>query len=265
MNKRNYIGKTLAYKRFNIALWKTESLLELGVVGINDKVEEGYTDLLEKFVDVKGIPGPKPKKHEPKIESKKTEDGKIELSLDARTAQFLKNLLEEDKKRHDELRFFLYSNIFISVWGALETYSQMLFEELLSKKPEMLKSNEVMLIKDVVSNRASIIEYLVERQVEAIGHFSVDELISYYKKKVNYSASAAQSKKMKDYYFVRNVIAHKSGIIRESQRSKLPAGVKVIKDEIQISEVFLRRTIKDMKNFVKNIEMTIEEKFYKKT
>lgn len=264
MNKTTYLGVTLAYRRFSMTTWKTESLLDLGVVGINEKVDGTYTDLLGKLEDVKGVPGPKPKSYEPQFETKKSKDGNIELTMDARSANFIKNAIEADRKRHDDLRFFLYSNIFVSVWGAFETYSQMLFEEILSSKPEMLKSNEVITLNDVVSNRSSIVEMLVEKQVETIGHFKIDDLLKYYKKKVNYSPTPLQTRKIRDYYFVRNVIAHKSGILRESQRGKLPSGVKVSSDEIQLSEAFLKRAIKDIEKIVKDIELVIEDKFFKK-
>lgn len=263
MNKESYLGKTVAFSRFSLAIWKTESLLELGVVGINEKVERSYTDLIEKFKDVKGVPGPKPKSYKPSIQKEKSENGLIQISMDDRSASLIKKALESDKKRHDDLRFFLYSNIFVSVWAAFETYSQMLFEDLLLKMPEMLKSKESVTLNDIISNRGNIVTHLVERQIEAIGHFKIDDLLKYYKDKINFSASNAKIKNIKDYYFIRNIIAHKSGIIRGSQKSKLPSGIRVSEDEIQISSTFLQKAIKDISNFVTDIEKTVEEKFYK--
>lgn len=254
----------MAYRRFKQATWKTQSLLELGVVGIDDKVEKGYGDLLKKFEDVKGVPGPKPKNYKPAIKSKLTDGGGMEMQLDPRSAALIKKAIEADKKRHDDLRYFLYSNIYASVWAAFETYSQMLFEELLKKKPEMLKSKEQILIENVISNREHIVEYLVERQVESIGHFKITELLEYLKAKLNFAPSTQTAKKLKDYYFIRNVIAHKSGIVRESQVNKLPQGVKCIEDELQISEAFLKSMIKNIEAVVTAIERNVDEKFYKK-
>ena len=265
MSNKRYHGKTLAFKKFKEAIWKTESLIELGVVGIDEKVSKTYGGILDKFEGVKGVPGPKPKKYKPKIDSEKKENGNIEVKMDARSAAFLKKVVENARKRHDELRFFLYSNIFVSVWGAFETYSQMLFEELLLTKPEMLKSKETILLEDVVSNRNSIIEHLVEKQVEAIGHFKIDELLTYFNKKINISLSITQSKKLTNYYFIRNVIAHKSGIIRGSQTQKIPTGIKVVNDEIQISDSYLNRMISTIEKTVISIEKKVESKFYNKT
>ncbi len=259
---KKYIGRTLAYKRFHSAIWKTQSLLQLGVVGIDEKVQKDYSILLKKFEHVKGIPGPKPKNYTPQVESKKTDDGHVELSVDPRTALFIKKAIEADKKRHDELRFFLYSNIFVSVWGAFETYNQMLFEELLLKKPEMLKSKETIPLEDIIQYREKIVEHLVERQIEIIGHFKIDELTAYYKKKVNLNLDKVQLEKIKEYYLVRNIIAHKSGIVRSSQIPKLPAGIKVVGDEIQIPEPYLNRMIESIEKTVTEIEKHINCKFY---
>ncbi|MFM5619798.1 hypothetical protein ACET62_07220 [Aeromonas veronii] len=260
-----YAGKTLGYRRFKDAMWKTENLLELGVVGINRKVDGDFGTLIEKFGDVKGIPGPTPKSYKPKITKNKTDDGLIELELDDRSAIFIKKILENDQQRHDKLRFFLYSNILVSVWGAFETYIQMLFEELLTKKPEMLKSKETILLEDIISNKENIIGYLVERQIEAIGHFKVEELISYLKKKLNFTLTPTETNHIKEVYFIRNIIAHKSGIVRSSQTSKIPKGIKVKSNELEISITYLKRAIKLIEKVSMSIEETVEAKFYKAT
>ena len=163
MKKDNYHGKTVGYSRLTNAMWKTERLLELGVVGIDEHVSGSIGGILDKFKDVKGVPGPKPKVYPSEFDAKSTDDGHIELSMDARTAALLKKVIQKSQSRHDELRFFLYSNVFVSVWGAFETYIQMLFEELLTKKPEMLKSKEAIILDDIISNKSNIVEFIVER------------------------------------------------------------------------------------------------------
>lgn len=262
MIKEEYSGKTIAFKRFSNSIWNIRRLLELGVVGIDAKLEKSYGTLLEKFKDAKGVPGPRPKNYQPDISTKRLEDGGISMTLDLRTANLVKMAIEMDRRRHDDLRYFLYSNICVSVWAAFETYSQMLFEEILKKRPEMLKSKEQITVESVVSNGAGIIEYLIERQVEAIGHFKVSDLLGYYKSKINYSPSHVVVGKINDYYFIRNVIAHKSGIVRKSQLDKLPKGVKCVGDEIQISEAFLKSMIKVMVGVSTAIEKIVEKKFY---
>ncbi|MNZ40213.1 hypothetical protein D3C78_577250 [compost metagenome] len=260
-----YSGKTLGYKRFKDAMWKTEKLLELGVVGINKEVDVTFGTLIDKFGDIKGIPGPTPKSYKPEITANKTDEGLIELALDDRSAIIIKKILENDQQRHDELRFFLYSNILVSVWGAFETYIQMLFEELLTKKPEMLKSKETILLEDIISNKENIVNYLVERQIETIGHFKVEDLISYLKKKINFTLTPTETKNIKEVYFIRNIIAHKSGIVRMSQISKLPKGIKVKSNELEIPIAYLKKVIKLIKKVSKSIEETVEDKFYKET
>lgn len=265
MPVNKYAGKTLGYKRFKNSMWKTEKLLELGVVGIDEAVDGTLGTLIEKFGDIKGIPGPKPKSYEPEITSNKTDEGLIELEMDDRSAIAIKKMLVNEQRRHDELRFFLYSNILVSVWGAFETYIQMLFEELLTKKPEMLKSKETILLDDIISNKENIVDYLVERQIEAIGHFKVEDLISYLKKKINFALTPSETKKIKEVYLIRNIIAHKSGIVRESQISKIPKGIKVKASEIEISMTYLKKVIQLIERVSKSIEETVEVKFFAKT
>ncbi|NWB41628.1 hypothetical protein HX815_15050 [Pseudomonas sp. E6002] len=262
MDDNKYLGKTLAYSRFKLTTWKTESMLSLGVVGIDEKITNSYSGLLNKFDGIKGVPGPKPKDYKPQVSSERMEDGDILVTLDDRAAAFLKKVLLNDKKRHDDLRFFLYSNIFVSVWGSFETYTQMLFEELLQKKPEMLKSKETMLLDDIITHRNNIIPHLIERQVEAIGHFKIDDLLSYINKKINVTLEPADSKHIKDLYTIRNIIAHKSGLVRESQIKKIPAGVKVIGGELRISEAYLKKMIKFMEKIVAMIERAVDDKFF---
>ena len=55
MTRKEYQGKTLAFKRFKNMLWKTEKLLDLGVVGIDETVQKEISPLLEKFKGIKGV------------------------------------------------------------------------------------------------------------------------------------------------------------------------------------------------------------------
>jgi hypothetical protein len=261
VKKSEFVGRTLAYRSFKNTIWKTEKLLELGVVGI-DQAMKGNEVILTKLKAVKKPRGRVPKSHQASATDLVLPDGRIATTFDPVTSATMAWAVGHYNKKHSELKYFLNSNIFASVWASFETYNQMLFEELLTKKPEMLKSKELISIENVVNNRINIVEFLVERQVETIGHFNVKELFEYLKIKVNYVPNSRLLNVLNDYYFIRNLIAHKSGIVRKSQLAKLPSGVRCLKGELQISSVYLQSMVKKIDLVVTAIEKMTVEKFF---
>lgn len=93
MSRAKFQGKTKAYHQFADILWRSRTLVDLGVVGIDMKLEEQINPLIEKFSDVHGIRGRRPKEHQPHVKSKKGDGESIHLEFDQRTAFHVKQAI----------------------------------------------------------------------------------------------------------------------------------------------------------------------------
>lgn len=263
MPKKPFSGKSKAFSIFTESLWRTKQLIDFGVVGIDTELENKIRPLLAKFEHVKGVVGRPPKHHEPFIKRADGSSKTIALEMDVRSAAMMKKTVEIHYKRHDDLRFFFYANLAVSLWAAFETYNAVLFEELFRIRHEMLKSSEQITIQDAVDNHTDLIEYLIERQLESIGHFKLKEMADYYKKKTGITISEVQYKKLELYYLVRNLIAHKNGVLRPRQKIRVSKDLRVVGDEVRVSKAFLLRMADTIENTIKLLEKQVCAKFFK--
>ncbi len=253
---------TKALYVFEDILWKIEKLVELGVVGIDKELDDGPRKFLAELDHVKGSRGPRPKSYKPEIESIRDKDGEVvSLVVDKRTAFTMKKSLEWDVKRHEDLRYFLNGSLAIILWGAFETYNELVFEQVLRQKPEILCSNEKVDVKDVIENKDSILDFLIERQLVNLGHSGLDETISYYQKRLGINISTSQANQLAKYYEVRNLLAHKTGIVRKGQKLKFSTDFSIVGDEVRISKSFLNKMTKDIERVTRNIEAKVVSKF----
>lgn len=260
--KRVFHGRSSAYRNFSDNMWKTKLLLDVGLSGLTEKLKELDT-LLEKVKDAKGTPGPMPRNYEPLIERKELRDkGKVEISMDMRSAWIIRRTLEKSRAKHTALRFHFYSILTVSIWGAFETYLVTLFEELYKRKPEILKSEESLTFRDALDYRENIVELLIEKQLDKIGHLNLKEMLKYLNDKINFNFSVAKQQSLSDYYLIRNIIAHNSGIVQSSIHAKLPNSIVVKGGQLQITKAFLEGMLKNMESNVRDIEKFISAKFY---
>jgi hypothetical protein len=212
---------------------------------------------------VKGIRGRRPKAHQPSVKSTRLESNNLQLEMDQRSAYELKQLLERFRKDHDDLRYFHYANLAVALWAAFETYSTTLFEQLYRERPDLLKSSELIQVKDAVEHRTTILDYLIERQLDAIGHLKLKDVLEYYKKRLGIEVPDTRAKTLEKYYFLRNVVAHKTGLVRPTQRLKTQGDVHIVGDEIRVSKTFLLRMANVLESTVRLIETRVIEQFYK--
>ncbi len=264
MPQKPFEGQSKAYTNFSNDLWKFKQLIQFGVVGIDKELEGTIQPILDKLAHVKGIRGRHPKAHEPQIKKTKEEDGAITLEMDARSAALLKKAVEAHYKRHDELRYFFYANLAVTLWAAFETYTALLFEELFRRRPEMLKSSEQITVQDAIENRTDILEFLIERQAENIGHLKLKDTVDYYKKKTGIDIPVTKVKRLELYYLVRNLVAHKNGILRPRQKLKASEDLRIIGDQVRISKTFLMRMASVIESTVKFIEGQACAKYFVK-
>ena len=157
---------TNAHRRFNILIDRTEKLIELGGIGIDQDVKKAQ-EILDKFKDIKGKPGRQPKNYEPELKVEKIKGSKnINLTFDDRTGFTLKKAIEFGVAYTEELHNHRFSIYLVYVWGAFETYLVMMFEELFNKKTNMLKSNETITYNDLVDNKEDIISFLIAGYID---------------------------------------------------------------------------------------------------
>jgi len=255
-------GRTKAYGQFTNLLWRTRSLIDLGTVGIDLELKQNIDPLLAKLVNVKGISGKPPKSYEASLKSTKLENEGIQLEMDLRSAYQLKRIMENFRKDHDELRYFHYANLTVALWAAFESYNATLLEQLYRERPELLKSSEQIQIKDAIDHRTSILDFLIERQLEIIGHSKLKDILEYYRKRLGIEVSDVRVKKLEKYYFLRNVVAHKTGLVRPTQKLKTQGDFYVVGEEIRISKTFLLRMATLIESTVRFIESKVIEQFY---
>jgi hypothetical protein len=196
--RQAHIGSTRAYKRFRKNTWRIRELLNMGLLGLSGK-QESVDVLVDKFAGVKGIRGPRPKGFEPNVVVSRKKEGiafPVEIQMDPRSALLLKKAVASFRTEQNKVRYHLYSILAVSVWGAFETYLTMLFEELFHKQPALLKSNETLTFEDAVNRRSDILEHLIDRNLDKIGHFTLKENIKYLKDKLNLSFSNARRSRL---------------------------------------------------------------------
>jgi hypothetical protein len=88
-------------------------------------------------------------------------------------------------------------------------------------------------------------------------------VLEYYKKRLGIEVSDARAKRLEKYYFLRNVVAHKTGLIRPTQRLKTQGDFHVVGEEIRVSKTFLLRMATLLETTVRFIETRVIAQFYK--
>jgi len=259
--KRPFVGRTEAYRRFVRHTVQTELLLRASISGLSQQIDSTDT-ILEKIGDFRAPKGPVPKDYQPSIDVAPAEEGNIKVSLDERSAGWLRRVLKQTRILHSELRFHLYAILAVSIWGGFETYVLMLFEELFARQPAMPKSNEVISCRDAVDHGGGIVPFLIERQLERIGRFTLKELLKYFEDRTNLAVNRKFQNDLETVYFVRNIIAHNSGIVRPGYRHSLPRTLRIDGSELRVTLAFLKRMLSTIERSVQVIERHVIRKFY---
>jgi hypothetical protein len=219
-------------------------------------------EVFAKVATLKGPRGPRPKNYKPQVTTKRLTDDEFELTMDMRSGQLLRQALQLSLGRHKALRFHFYSILVVYLWGTYETYLSMLFEELYRKRPELLISNETLTYRDAVEKRDDLISLLVEKQLERIGRFTLTESLKYLQDRINFQLKHTAQKDLADFYLVRNIIAHSTGILRPAQTKSLPRDTSADKGELRVTKTFLVRMLERLDRVVRAIEKHVGSKFY---
>jgi hypothetical protein len=228
-------------------------------LGLEEKGKE-LEGLYRVFSVVKKRPGPMPKGYKPQVEVKKLPGG-VHLTLDDRAAGRVREVFEHTQRLHQALRFHFYSIVAVSIWGAFETYVEILLYELYRKCPEILKSKEVVTFMEVVDHRSSVLDLIIEKQLDRVGHFVVDELLEYLEKRLGLTVAGSARVRLREYYLVRNIIAHSTGLVRPAKLPKLPTGIAVVHGEVRVNRLYLLGMLARLESVVRGIERKVIRKF----
>lgn len=266
-NLRKYEGRTKAYRQFMQHFWRTTKLLDAGITGLEEE-RKTIENLFAKFDNVKAPRGRPPRNYEPsieRIESDKKEKSGISLRIDERSATMMKKAVSYQLRKHKDLNYHYHAIMCVSIWGSYETYLYMLFEELFSRQPLMLKlkTNKSISYDEAIMHKDNIVKYLSEESLKEIGHFSSTESLSYLEKKISFKYIKQRANNIHKIYLIRNIVAHNSGILRLGQEKEIPPEIAIKENELRISRTYLKRIHSIIKSSVTILEKHVEEKFYK--
>jgi hypothetical protein len=259
--RRPYRGKTKAFRRFHDSLYRTSDLLEASEIGLGEKTKE-FAPILEKLKAVPSLRGPAPKNYSPHIKSTKGDGDNINMELDGRSALLIKKAIRFAQVKHKALRFHLYSVLAVSLWGAFETYVVMMLEELFRLRPELLKSSEQITQAEAIDNKDSLVQFIAEKQLERVGHMVLSELLDYLKKRLGVSVSDSTAKQLREYYLIRNIIAHNTGLPRPKHLDALPDNLSVVNGEIRVTKSYLQSMVTRLEGSVAAVEKQVAAKFF---
>jgi hypothetical protein len=264
-NLKKYEWRTKAYRQFMQHFWRTEELLHAGITGLEEE-RKPIENISAKFDNVKTPRGKPPKNYEPfikLIKSDKKEKFPISMKMDQRSATIMRKAVLYHLEVHKDLNYHYHAIMCVSIWGSYETYLYMLFEELFSKQPRMLKTNESISYNEAFMHKDNIVKYLSEKSLKKIGHFNLTESLSYSKEKINFKYTKQRENNLHKIYLIRNIVAHNSGVLRPGQEKEIPQGIAIKENELRISRTYLKRIHSIIKVSVTILEKHVEEKFYK--
>lgn len=255
-------GRTLAYGRYRVSATTTELLLQGGLSGLGGEIEK-MDGLLIKLGSLRGVPGPKPKEYAPAIEVKAISTGGVEINMDIRSGVLSRKIIRKSRNYHRSLRFHFYAILTVSIWASFETYLTMLFEELYTIRPQLLKSSEAITFRDVLEHEENLRSFLIQQQLEKLGHFTLTELLKYLNDRINFSIDTKNKATLDSYYLIRNIIAHRTGIVRPDQVDILPENISVRNNELYLTKQFLKQMTYSINTIVTKIEKHVVQKFYR--
>lgn len=256
-------GHTLAYRNFRENIRKTRQLLEVGLSGIAGRIDE-LNEFIEKIDRAKVITGPPPREDDPRLREYVPDKEHEIVIFGQETVDKIKQGIEILRRENSTLRFHLYAILTVAIWGAFETYLFMLFEELYKRRPEMLKStDDTLTFEEAIEHRDDIVNFVIERQLDKIGHFRLPEMLKHLRSKIKLDFSPQRQKQLAELYLVRNIVAHNMGIVQKSSLSKIPSSIKVTNGQIRVTKAFLEDMLVIVHKSGIDIEKHISGKFYK--
>ena len=186
----------------------------------------------------------------------------VKLTLGEQSRQLLLDAIRSHREFKNELNYHLHNILLVSIWTNFETYLQGALLEFYQKHPEQMKSDKQITYDEIVDHRYDIIDYLIDREISDVGRRSFADMRRYIKRHVHYEWPASRTEALDDIYFLRNIIAHNSGVIRSSQKSLVPCEIPVVGHELRIPIEFLQRGASSVKCAVDEIHDHFKGKWF---
>lgn len=164
-------------------------------------------------------------------------------------------------QQQDRLPFYLHSVLLIALWSAFESYLQSILGQIYLQNNSELASDKLVSIRELVEHSGTVTDFLIEKELDAFGHLSLDKMINYIKGRLKYDFSGPELALLKELYLLRNIAAHNSGFIRPSQQSLLPTLIKVHQNQIEIPEKYLKEAIQKTTAIVKRMDTYMVRKW----
>jgi len=128
----------------------------------------------------------------------------------------------------------------------------------------MLKTDQEVTFRDIIERRGDPVNLLIERELDRVGHFTLDEWLKYLNDKINVCLDAPEKRQLAELYLIRNIIAHSTGLIRADLRDKLPSTISVRGNEIRVTKAFLLGMLDTIEGTERRIEAQVVSKFFRK-
>ncbi|PFY54898.1 hypothetical protein COL52_26680 [Bacillus toyonensis] len=258
----NWFSGTKAFMRYKTSSDRVEKLLYVSITGLNKYIEQ-HDELLEKFQRAEVDPDELLGEDEESM-FKPNGKGGYALRVNQKELDILSEAMEFSKKEHKILDKYIYSILVVFVWGSFETYLNQAFSEIYRIQPQILK-NEISIYSsmDILNNLDDPLELLINKELNKVGHFKLNDWEKYLKKNINFNFDENVSEKLSGIYLIRNIVAHNTGVVRVDQRDQVPKELEVIEDEIVVSDTYLIDSIRMINNAVSEIEIVLRNKFFK--
>lgn len=260
--KLNRFSGTKAFMRYKTSSDRVEKLLYVSITGLNKFIQE-HDELIEKFQRAEDDPDELLGDDEETI-FEPNDEGGYTLRVNKKSLDILSQAMASAKKEHIILDKYIYSILVVFVWGTFETYLNQAFSEVYRIQPQILK-NEISTYSsmDILNNLDDPLELLINKELNKVGHFKLNDWEKYLKKNIKFSFDENVSEKLSGIYLIRNIVAHNTGVVRIDQKDQVPKELEIIEDEIVISDTYLIDSIRIINNAVSDIEMVIRNKFFK--
>jgi hypothetical protein len=198
---------------------------------------------------------------EDKADARPSKDGLITLKLNEREVSLLLRLMTDEEFFVEGLKFHLHNILCVATWGALEGYLQAALAETFSLNPSLLSSDKKISVSEAIHAREHLVDYLVAKEVDDVGRLSFDRLQEYLKSRLHVQFSQEDVVRMRDFYFLRNIVAHSAGFLRKGQAGAVPDGVDLQGNELRISGNYLLNLVDCIERAVLDFDQRLHANF----
>lgn len=192
-------------------------------------------------------------------------DGTISIKLSNKEAKLIHDVVDYQFRVLSGLDYYLYNVLLVSAWSAFEGYLQSALAEIFVSNPHLLESQKLIEMREIVSARDRIVDFLAEREIEDIGRKNFNDLQKYLQSKLHIQFPNSVVPTLQGAYFLRNVIAHSAGFLRASQLELLPEGIEVEESQLRLTDSYLRDLFGCLKKAVTQFDKLAQSKNWERT